>query len=203
MLHSRRNIIDSAMATAQPGGAASAARKPRATRQIPLLNRMALLALGAAVAVALTLPAAAGAAASAQVDRFKARSACADERGLTRARHKKFSLKYGVGATNRRAFRRCVKIKARMFARRRPWGLTPPPPAPAPAPTPAPALAPPPMPGLPGMPGFVEMPGVRLQCQMEQMEDPIGFAQEYLGPYGTGIPGYGPIDICVMMESMP
>ena len=59
------------------------------------------------------------------------------------------------------------------------------------------------MPGLPGMPGFVEMPGVRLECQMQQMEDPIGFAQEYLGPYGTGIPGYSAIDICVMMESMP
>jgi hypothetical protein len=35
------------------------------------------------------------------------------------------------------------------------------------------------------------------------MQDPIGFAQSYLGPNGTGIPGYDPIDICVMMESMP
>jgi hypothetical protein len=173
-------------------------------RQIPFLNRMALAALCAAVAVALTLLAATGTAAQAQVDRFKARSACADERGLTRARHKKFRLKYGVGATNRRAFSRCVRIKARMFDRRRPWGPTrPPAAAPAPAPALGPALPTQPMPGLPGMPGFVEMPGVRLECQMQQMEDPLGFAQEYLGPYGTGIPGYSAIDICVMMESMP
>jgi hypothetical protein len=169
-------------------------------RHVPI--RTALLALSAAAAVALTLPAAAGAAVPTRGDRLKARDACAYERGLTRARHKRFSLKYGVGATNRRAFSRCVKIKARVFARRRPWGLTPPrAPAPPPAPAPAPAL--PTMPGLPGMPGFVEMPGVRLECQMAQMEDPIGFAQEYLGPYGTGIPGYSAIDLCVMMESMP
>jgi hypothetical protein len=47
------------------------------------------------------------------------------------------------------------------------------------------------------------MPGVRFECQVKQMQDPIGFAQSYLGPNGTGIPGYDPIDICVMMESMP
>jgi hypothetical protein len=172
-------------------------------RQLPFLSRRALLALSAAVAVALTLPAAASVAAPTHADRFKARSACADERGLTRARHQKFRLKYGVGATNTRAFSRCVKIKARTFARRRPWGQAPLPPAPGPGPAPAPALPSSPMPGLPGMPGFVEMPGVRLECQMQQMEDPIGFAQEYLGPYGTGIPGYSAIDICVMMGSMP
>jgi hypothetical protein len=95
-----------------------------------------------------------------------------------------------------------VKIKARTFARRRPWGPTPLPPAPTPAPAPGPTPAPP-MPALPGMAGFVELPGVRLQCQMEQMQDPIGFAQEYMGAYGTGIPGYSAIDLCVMMESMP
>jgi hypothetical protein len=167
-------------------------------RHVPI--RTALLALSAAAAVALTQPAAAGAAVPTPGDRLKARNACADERGLTRARHKKFSLKYGVGPTNRRAFSRCVTIKARRFAGRRAWGPTPQP-APAPAPAPAPFL--PPMPALPGMPGFVELPGIRLQCQMEQMEDPIGFAQEYLGPYGTGIPGYSAIDICVMMASMP
>ena len=171
-------------------------------RHVPI--RTALLALSAAVAVALTLPAAASAAVPGRADRFKARNACADERGLTRARHKKFRLKYGVGATNRRAFSRCVTIKARMFAGRRAWRLTPPASAPAPAPAPAQApfsYAPTP---IPGMPGLYEMPGVRLECQIQQMEDPIGFAQEYLGAYGTGIPGYGnPIDLCVMMESMP
>jgi hypothetical protein len=162
-----------------------------------------LLALSAAAAVALTLPAAASAAVSTRGDRFKARNACADERGLTRARHKRFSLKYGVGATNRRAFSRCVTIKARRFAGRRAWGTPPSAPAPAPAPFPQPMPGVPGMPGLPGMPGFVEMPGVRLECQIAQMEDPIGFAQEYLGPYGTGVPGYSAIDLCVMMESMP
>jgi hypothetical protein len=173
-------------------------------RHVPI--RTALLALSAAAAVALTLPAAASAAVSTGGDRFQARNACADERGLTRARHMRFRLKYGVGATNRRAFSRCVTIKARRFGGRRAWGLTPPPapaPAPAPAPFPPPMPGLPAMPGLPGMPGFVELPGVRLECQMAQMEDPIGFAQEYLGPYGTGISGYSAIDICVMMGSMP
>ena len=76
-----------------------------------------LLVLRTAVAVALTLPAAAAASAAAPpnaADRQKARSSCANERGLTRARHQKFRLKYG-----RRAFSRCVKIKARKFAARR------------------------------------------------------------------------------------
>jgi hypothetical protein len=140
-----------------------------------------LLVLVAAVAVALTLPAAASAAAAPNAaDRQKARSSCANERGLTRARHQRFRLKYG-----RRAFSRCVRIKARRFARRRAGsglggglggGL-------------------PGLPTIPGMPGLIELPGVRLQCQMEQMGDPIGFMQEYPGP--------NPIDICVMMESMP
>jgi hypothetical protein len=147
-------------------------------RRFPI--RTALLALVASVAVALTLPSAASAAAApTQADRLKARGSCANERGLTRARHKKFALKYGVGSRNKRAFARCVKIKARRFARRRSGGGLP-------------GLG---LPGIPGMPGLVELPGVRLQCQMEQMEDPIGFAQEY--------PGTNPIDICVMMESMP
>jgi hypothetical protein len=58
------------------------------------------------------------------------------------------------------------------------------------------------MPAVAGMPpGFVEM--LRLQCAMEQMQDPIGFAQEYLGPYGMGIPGYNnPIDMCVLMTTI-
>ena len=144
--------------------------------------RTALIALGAALAVALTLPAAGSAAAPTQADRLKARSSCADERGLTRARHRKFSLKYGVGRQNKRAFARCVTIKARRFAGRRGG-----------APPALPGL--PPVPEVPGLPGIPELPGVRLQCQIEQMEDPIGFAQEYPGP--------NPIDICVMMESMP
>ena len=55
------------------------------------------------------------------------------------------------------------------------------------------------MPGIPGMPGMIEMPGVRLECQMEQMSDPIGFMQEYPAIGG----GQSPIDMCVMMESMP
>jgi hypothetical protein len=148
-----------------------------------------LLVVVAAVAVALTLPAAASAAAAPNAaDRQKARSSCANERGLTRARHQRFRLKYGG-----RAFSRCVRIKARMFARRRAagGGLGGLPGAPALPGLPGlPAL-----PGIPGMPGMIELPGVRLQCQMEQMEDPIGFMQEYPGP--------NPIDICVMMESMP
>jgi hypothetical protein len=140
--------------------------------------RMALLALVAAVAVALTLPAAASAQRPTQGDRFKARSSCANERGLTKARHQKFRLKYG-----RRAFSRCVRIKARKFARRRAGGGL----------GGFPGL--PGMPTIPGMPGIPELPGVRLQCQMEQMADPIEFMTEYPGP--------NPIDICVMMESMP
>jgi hypothetical protein len=144
--------------------------------------RIRILALGAALVVALTLPAAGSAAAPTQADRLKARSSCADERGLTRARHNKFSLKYGVSRHNRRAFARCVTIKARRFAGRR--GAAPPA---------VPGL--PQLPEVPGLPGIPELPGVRLQCQMEQMEDPIGFAQEYPGP--------NPTDICVMMESMP
>ena len=137
----------------------------------------ALLVLVSAVAVALTLPAAASAAAAPNAaDRQKARGSCANERGLTRARHQRFRLKYG-----RRAFSRCVKIKARRFARRRAGGGL--------------GGGLPGLPTIPGTPGIPELPGVRLQCQMEQMEDPIGFMQEYPGP--------NPIDICVMMESMP
>jgi hypothetical protein len=147
-------------------------------RRVPL--RAALLAIIGVVAVALTLPAAASAQRPTSGDRLKARGSCADERGLTRAKHQRFALRYGVGAKNRRAFSRCVKIKARRFARRRAGG---------------PGLGLPTLPGIPGMPGIPEMPGVRLECQMERMSDPIGFAQEYPGP--------NPIDICVMMESMP
>jgi hypothetical protein len=158
--------------------------QPPAKRHVRI--RTALLTLVAALAVALTLPAAGTAAAPNQRDKLKARGSCADERGLTRARHQRFRLKYG-----RRAFNRCVKIKARRYARRRGGGggggmggL-------------------PGMPGLPtipGMPGMIEMPGVRLECQMAQMEDPIGFMQEY-----PALPGsqQNPIEMCVMMESMP
>jgi hypothetical protein len=57
-------------------------------RRVPI--RTALIAVVAAVAVAFTLPAAATAAAKPnRADKLKARSSCADERGLTRARHKK------------------------------------------------------------------------------------------------------------------
>jgi hypothetical protein len=157
------------------------------TRTAPAAGlRTALIALVAAVAVAFTLPAAASAAAApTRADKLKARSSCADERGLTRARHQKFKLKYGVGAANRRAFSRCVKIKARKFARRRAGGGLGGLPA-------LPGL--PAVPGLPGT-GFPELPGVRAECQIEQMEDPIGFAQEY--------PGANPLELCVQMESMP
>lgn len=145
-------------------------------RHVPIGT--ALVALVAVVAVALTLPAAASAAAPPTAgDRQKARGSCANERGLTRAKHKRFALKYG-----RRAFSRCVRIKARKFAKRRAGGGL--------------GLG---LPGLPGMPtlpgGIPEMPGVRAECQIAQMEDPLGFAQEY--------PGANPLEMCVMMESMP
>jgi hypothetical protein len=147
-------------------------------RRVPM--RFALLALVAVAAVALTLPAAASAAAAPNgADRQKARAKCANERGLTKAKHQRFRLKYG----GRNAFKRCVKQKARTFARRRAGGGGG-----------MPGLG---IPGLPGMPmlpgGIPEMPGVRLECQAEQMSDPIGFMQEYPGGLET----------CVMMESMP
>jgi hypothetical protein len=154
-------------------------------RSRPVSIRTVLLALVAVAAVALTLPAAAGAAAPTQGDRLKARGACADERGLTRAKHQRFRLKYGVGARNRNAFNRCVKIKARQFARRRGGGgggggL--------------PGLGVPGIPGVPMLPGGIpEMPGVRAECQIAQMEDPLAFMQEFPGG----------IETCVLMESMP
>jgi hypothetical protein len=147
------------------------------------IRTLAPLALATAVAMALTIPASAAAAPSSG-DRQKARGSCADERGLTPAKHQRFRLKYGTGPGKRNAFNRCVKIKARKFAKRRGGSMG--------------------MPGLggfptiPGMPGMIEMPGVRLECQMEQMEDPIGFMEEY-----PPITGQDPIDMCVMMESMP
>jgi hypothetical protein len=141
--------------------------------------RTALLALVAVAAVALTLPAGASAAPTAG-DRQKARGSCANERGLSKAKHQRFRLKYG-----RRAFSRCVKIKARKYAARRRRGGG------------GGGLGLPGLPGLPGMPtlpgGIPEMPGVRLECQAEQMSDPIGFMTEYPGG----------IETCVMMESMP
>jgi hypothetical protein len=139
-----------------------------------------LVALVAAVAVALTLPAAASAAAApSRADKQKARSSCANERGLTRARHQKFSLKYG--AKGKRAFNRCVKIKARKFARRGGGGGLP-------------GLGVPGVPGVPMLPGGIpEMPGVRMECQIAQMEDPLAFTTEYPGG----------LEMCVLMESMP
>jgi hypothetical protein len=141
-----------------------------------------LLAVVAALAVALTLPAAASAAAPTAGDRQKARASCANERGLTKAKHQRFKLKYGVGARHRNSFNRCVKIKARAYARRRAGGggggggggL--------------PGLG---LPTLPG--GIIEMPGVRQECQIAQMEDPIAFQTEYPGG----------LEMCVLMESMP
>ena len=129
-----------------------------------------LLAVVAAVAVALTLPTMASAAPTAG-DRQKARGSCANERGLTKAKHQRFKLKYGVGARHRNSFNRCVKIKARAYARRRAGGgggggggggL--------------PGLG---LPTLPG--GIIEMPGVRMECQIAQMEDPIAFQTEFPG----------------------
>ena len=151
-------------------------------RRVPMWT--ALLALVAAVAVAMTLPAAASSAAAAPTagDRQKARSSCANERGLTRAKHQRFKLKYGVGARHRNSFNRCVKIKARKFARRRAGGGG------------LPGLGIPGLPGMPTLPGGIpEMPGVRMECQVAQMEDPIGFMTEYPGG----------IETCVLMESMP
>jgi hypothetical protein len=151
-------------------------------RRLPMWT--ALLALVAAVAVAMTLPAAASAAAAPTAgDRQKARGSCANERGLTRAKHQRFKLKYGVGARHRNSFNRCVKIKARTFARRRSGGGGG-----------LPGLGVPGIPGMPTLPGGIpEMPGVRMECQIAQMEDPIAFMTEYPGG----------IETCVMMESMP
>jgi hypothetical protein len=145
-------------------------------RRVPMWT--VLLALVAAVAVAMTLPAAASAAAAPNgADRQKARGKCANERGLTKAKHQRFRLKYG----GRNAFKRCVKQKARAYARRRGGGGLP-------------GLGVPGLPGMPMLPGGIpEMPGVRMECQIEQMEDPIGFMTEYPGG----------IETCVMMESMP
>jgi hypothetical protein len=147
------------------------------------VRTLALVALATAVALALTLPASASAAPTSG-DRQKARGSCANERGLTSAKHQRFRLKYGTGSGRRNAFNRCVKIKARNFAKRRGGGGG------------LPGLGG--FPTLPGMPGMIEMPGVRLECQMEQMEDPIGFMQEY-----PAISGQDPIEMCVMLESMP
>jgi hypothetical protein len=144
-----------------------------------------LLAVVAVVAVALTLAAPAGAAAPTAGDRQKARASCANERGLTRAKHQRFKLKYGVGARHRNSFNRCVKIKARAYARRRAGGgggggL--------------PGLGVPGVPGVPTLPGGIpEMPGVRMECQIAQMEDPLAFQTEYPGG----------LEMCVLMESMP
>ena len=153
-------------------GRASTTRHPRI--------RTALFALCAAVAVALTLPAVSSAAPT-PGDKLKARGSCADERGLTRAKHQRFNLKYGVGRKHSRAFSRCVKIKARKFARRRAGGGMP-------------GLGVPGVPGIPTLPGGIpEMPGVRAECQIAQMEDPLAFTQEFPGG----------LEMCVLMESMP
>ena len=142
-----------------------------------------LLAVVAAVAVALTLPTMASAAPTAG-DRQKARGSCANERGLTKAKHQRFKLKYGVGARHRNSFNRCVKIKARAYARRRAGGGG----------GGLPGLGVPGVPGVPMLPGGIpEMPGVRMECQIAQMEDPIAFQTEFPGG----------IEMCVLMESMP
>jgi hypothetical protein len=144
-----------------------------------MLPVRSLLALVAVLAVALTLPAAASAAPTAR-DKQRARGSCANERGLTKAKHQRFNLKYGVGARHRNAFNRCVKIKARTFARRRAGGGGG-----------LPGLGVPGTGTLPG--GIVELPGVRLECQIAQMEDPIAFQTDFPGG----------IEMCVLMESMP
>jgi hypothetical protein len=143
-----------------------------------------LLAVVVVVAVALTLPTAASAAAPTAGDRQKARGSCANERGLTRAKHQRFKLKYGVGARHRNSFNRCVKIKARAYARRRAGGGG----------GGLPGLGVPGVPGVPMLPGGIpEMPGVRMECQIAQMEDPIAFQTDYPGG----------LEMCVLMESMP
>lgn len=158
---------------------AAGGRTPTTRRIVPI--RTALVALVACVGVALTLPAGASAsAAPTRADKQKARGSCANERGLSRAKHQRFRLKYG-----RNAFNKCVKIKARKFAKRRGGGGG----------GGLPGLG---MPGIPGMPGVIEMPGVRMECQIAQMEDPIGFMTEY-----PAISGQDPLEMCVMMESMP
>jgi hypothetical protein len=149
-----------------------------------MLHVRTLLAVVAAIAVAMTLPAAASAAAPTAGDRQKARASCANERGLTKAKHQRFKLKYGVGARHRNSFNRCVKIKARAYARRRAGGGG----GGGGAGGGLPGLG---LPTLPG--GIIEMPGVRMECQIAQMEDPIAFAQEFPGG----------IETCVLMESMP
>jgi hypothetical protein len=155
-----------------------------AKRRTPI--RMGMLALGAAVAVALMLPATGTAAKPTRGDKLDARSSCALERGLTKSERRSFRRAYG-GRNVNQAFKRCVKRQARRLAnkraQRRRGALAPPGVLPAPAPAP---VAP---------PAFPEMPGVRATCQVEQMEDPLGFAQEYPGP--------NPLELCVQMESMP
>jgi hypothetical protein len=159
------------------------ARGFAAVEESSMLPVRSLLALVAVLAVALTLPAAASAAPTPR-DKQKARGSCANERGLTRAKHQRFKLKYGVGARHRNAFNRCVRIKARAYARRRAGGGG----------GGLPGLGVPGVPGVPMLPGGIpEMPGVRMECQIAQMEDPLGFMQEYPGG----------IETCVLMESMP
>jgi hypothetical protein len=144
-------------------------------RIVPI--RTALLALVAAAAVSLTLPLAASAAAKpTRGERLKAKSTCVKERGKSKAKRNAFRVTYGVGKQKKRALRRCTTIHARSLARKR-------------------AARRPAGPVAPAPPLFPELPGVRADCQIEQMEDPLGFAQEY--------PGANPLELCVQMESMP
>jgi hypothetical protein len=78
-------------------------------------------------------------------------------------------LRYGAGGRHGRAFSRGLAIEARRFARRGARANLGPPRGQV-------------APGVPALPGGVpEMPGVRLECQVAQMEDPIAFAPEYPG----------------------
>jgi hypothetical protein len=161
----------------------AAAGQATTIRRLPMWA--AVLALIAALTVALTLPATSDAARPNRADKLEARSACALERGQTKAERRQFRRAYRA-RTITGAFNRCVKQQARRLANKRAARRR--------------RSAPPAAPGLPGVPGvptlpggIPEMPGVRAECQVAQLEDPLGFQQEYPGG----------IETCVLMESLP